>query len=95
MSHVQATIYIFSTLAYYKRRQPGTALSDENAKPEAQCHSKCGTIMIPPVLKITRPSQAKVASQYKRNILEREHKSIDQSIYLLYIYLLSLFRKGA
>ena len=90
MSHVQTKIYFFSTLAYYKRRQPRTALSDENAKLKAQCHSKCGTMMIPPVLKITRPSQGSLRLLINEIFSSVTHKntnlSINQFIYYIFIY---------
>lgn len=86
MSHVQTTIYIFSTLAY-KRRLPGTALSDENAKPEAQCNSRCCKMMIPLCSRLPDPHR----QRSRLNINEifssgNTNLSINQFIYYIFIY---------
>jgi hypothetical protein len=63
----------------------GGVPSNETGKTEVPRHSRCGTIKIPPCSKalsaehrpkFCSPSPAIVTSPYKRNILERDVKSI-------------------
>jgi hypothetical protein len=73
-----------------RRLQEWGGPSDKTGKTEAPCHSRCGTIKIPPCSKALRskfcsPSPVIVASPYKWNILERDvkHYIINQSYWLL------------